>query len=160
MINELNIEKEITFGTKEEGITYFVREGAYGVVFNDAMQVAVLRNSFGHFLPGGGIEEGENSMECLVREFMEETGYEISVKKFIGKASKYYFSEAFNHYRHPIGYFYQVSLEQRVTDLIEEDHELLWLEPLECSKLLYDHQQWAVDEALNMIETAKRDYAK
>lgn len=150
MINEINTKDEMIFGSKVDSETYFVREGAYGVVFNEVGQVAVIKNPFGYFLPGGGIEKGESLKQCLVREFKEETGYDISIKQFIGKASKYYFSEAFNHYRHPIGYFYDVKLEQRITDLIEKDHELLWLQPFESAKLLYEHQQWAIEEALRL----------
>ena len=149
MINDLNYENEIIFGEKVDGITYVVREGVYGVVFNEVGKVAVIKNTFGYFLPGGGIEKGESLKDCLIREFKEETGYSIIAGKFIGKASKYYFSEAFNHYRHPVGYFYNVNLGRSVTELIEENHELLWVHPLECAKLLYDHQYWAVEEALN-----------
>ena len=149
MINECNIENEKIFGEKINGITYVIREGVYGVVFNETGQVAVIKNPYGYFLPGGGIEDGESLEECLIREFREETGYNIIIKSFIGKASKYYFSEAFNHYRHPIGFFYIVSLEQHVTDEIEKDHELLWMEPPECAEFLYEHQQWAVKEGMN-----------
>ena len=108
----------------------------------------MFKNLFGYFLPGGGIEDGENLEECLIREFMEETGYSIKINNFIGKASRYYISEAFNHYRHPVGFFYKVALEKHVTDLIEKDHELLWMDPLESANFLHEHQVWAVNEAL------------
>lgn len=148
MINKCNFKDEKIFGKKVDGKTYVVREGVYGVVINEIGQVAVIKNAYGYFLPGGGIEEGENHQECLVREFLEETGYSIFIKDYIGKASKYYFSEAFNHYRHPVGDFYIVNLNQHITDLIEKDHELLWMEPSKCSNLLYEHQNWAVKQAL------------
>jgi 8-oxo-dGTP diphosphatase len=148
MVNKLNIDNEKAFGEKLDGISYVAREGTYGVVFNDMGQVAVVKNPFGYFLPGGGIEEGESLEECLIREFIEETGYSINIKNFIGKASKYYFSEAFNHYRHPIGFFYVVDLEQRVTDSIEKDHELLWMDPFESANFLHEHQVWAINEAI------------
>ena len=32
------------------------------------------------WLPGGGLEFGESPEECLVREFMEETGLEVRVR--------------------------------------------------------------------------------
>ena len=143
-------DDEKIFGEKVDGISYVIRKGVYGVVFNDIGQVAVIKNPFGYFLPGGGLEDGESLEECLVREFKEETGYSITIKDFIGKASKYYFSDGFNHYRHPIGFFYIVDLEKRITDLIEKDHELLWIEPLEIANYLYEHQVWAVNEALTI----------
>jgi ADP-ribose pyrophosphatase len=150
MTNRFNYDDEKIFGEKEDGISYVIREGVYGVVFNDMGQVAVIKNPFGYFLPGGGLEDGEDLKQCLIREFIEETGYSITIKNFIGKASKYYFSEAFNHYRHPIGFFYIVDLEKRVTDSIEKDHELLWMEPSDIVNYLYEHQVWAVNEALNI----------
>lgn len=37
-----------------------------------------------YFLPGGSLEEGENSTQCLQREFKEETGLTITVGPFLG----------------------------------------------------------------------------
>lgn len=34
--------------------------------------------------PGGGLNFGENIHSCLAREFLEETGLEVAVGKFIG----------------------------------------------------------------------------
>ena len=85
MNSDFNIENEKIFGERLANETYVVRQGVYGVVFNTEGKVAVIKNKFGHFLPGGGIEEGENFEECLRREFLEEIGYSIKIKKFIGK---------------------------------------------------------------------------
>ncbi len=37
-----------------------------------------------YFLPGGSLEEAENSIHCLQREFKEETGLTITVGSFLG----------------------------------------------------------------------------
>jgi 8-oxo-dGTP diphosphatase len=39
-------------------------------------------NEFWHF-PGGGVEKGENIENALKREFLEETGLDIKVGKFL-----------------------------------------------------------------------------
>ncbi len=39
--------------------------------------------SFFYAPPGGGMELGENAIECLKREFLEETGLEITVGKML-----------------------------------------------------------------------------
>lgn len=57
----------------------------------------ILRNDQGHVLvsdelikgekytkfPGGGLEFGEGTKDCLIREFQEETGIEISIKEHL-----------------------------------------------------------------------------
>lgn len=94
MVNRFNYDAEKIFGDKVDGISYVVREGVYGIVFNDIGQVAVIKN--------------------------------------------------------PVGFFYIVDLENRVTDSIEANHELIWMEPHEIANYLYEHQFWAVNEALNL----------
>jgi len=145
----IEVENEKVFGEKLEGIVYKERAGAYGVVFNEEGCIAVIKTPRGYFLPGGGIEAEENQKECIIREFKEETGYDIEVKQFIGKASTYRFAEGLKDYYHLIGLHYIVDLKEQIAIQIEEDHELLWMEAKECSESLYlEHQAWAVKEIL------------
>lgn len=37
-----------------------------------------------YFLPGGSLEPGENLTQCLIREFQEECGLQLSVDRFLG----------------------------------------------------------------------------
>jgi 8-oxo-dGTP diphosphatase len=59
------------------------RVGAYGVCRDDAGRVLLARNSdLSEFpgrwtLPGGGVEQGEHPDDAVVREFEEETGFEV-----------------------------------------------------------------------------------
>ena len=96
-------------------------------------------------MPGGGIEGNETLQECIEREFVEETGYSIRIREFIGKASKYHYSDTMKCYMHGVGHFYIVTLKDKVKNEIEDDHLLLWLEPkraIEC--LFLEHQAWAI----------------
>ena len=55
----------------------------YGLLFNDEKEVLVTdENRFGiQFtkFPGGGLEFGEGTIECLKREFIEELNSEIEI---------------------------------------------------------------------------------
>jgi 8-oxo-dGTP diphosphatase len=61
------------------------RIGAYGLCRDDAGRVLLARNSaLSAFpglwtLPGGGVEQGENPDDTVVREFAEETGLTVRV---------------------------------------------------------------------------------
>jgi len=59
----------------------------YGVYFDEKDRLLLMNEeysgkSFTKF-PGGGLEFGEGIKDCLKREFLEELGWEISVKELI-----------------------------------------------------------------------------
>lgn len=141
------MKTDVIFGEKIKDEDYDVREGSYGLVIN-AEKVAIIKTSTGYFLPGGGIEDGESHFECLKREFLEETGYDIQIKDYIGKAAKYHFSKVYYRYRYLVGNFYFVDLKTKIAEKIEEDHELIWIHYKEAiSKLFLENQKWAVEKA-------------
>ena len=57
------------FGTPKPGQNYIDRPGVYGFLRNDSGLVAVVETSTGVFLPGGGVDPGENEEQALRREF-------------------------------------------------------------------------------------------
>ena len=67
------------------------REASRGVFFDDENRVAMIyvgKHDY-HKLPGGGIEEGENPLQAMKREMLEETGCEIVVTGEIGMVNEY-----------------------------------------------------------------------
>ena len=135
------------FGEKISRVNYGERVAVYGIAINDR-KVATVKTKAGYFLPGGGIEKDENHSECLKREFIEETGYEIEIGRYIGNASIYHKTKT-GEYKKGIGHFYIVNLTYDTKNKIEEDHDLIWLDINECSKkFFFEHQAWAVLEAL------------
>lgn len=149
MENIFNVD-EITFGEKLENTEYFQRMAVYGIVISSEGKIATIETPRGYFLPGGGIENNENHEMCLKREFLEETGYEITVGKYIGRASLYHISKNYR-YMHGIGFFYFANLNYKKNNGIEKDHKLIWLEPSECTNGLFlKHQSWATAKAMSI----------
>ncbi len=68
-----------------------IRQAARAIVFDTENNVALLHVSkHGYYkLPGGGIEEGEDNIEALKRECLEEIGTNIEVTAEIGKIIEY-----------------------------------------------------------------------
>jgi 8-oxo-dGTP diphosphatase len=58
----------------------------YGILVHDG-QVLISHEQIGDFaftkFPGGGLELGEGTKECLAREFKEETGIDIEISDHI-----------------------------------------------------------------------------
>ncbi|MCW3464715.1 NUDIX domain-containing protein [Chitinophaga nivalis] len=59
----------------------------YGIMINDKKQVLVsdeyIRGGYYTKFPGGGLEFGEGTLECIVREWQEELGQSVEVAEHI-----------------------------------------------------------------------------
>lgn len=128
------------FGEKVKNIEYIPRPGAYGIALNAAGEVMIIEIPNGFHLPGGGIEADESEIECLKREFIEETGYEITILEKIGEAKQLTQSMKSMNYYELYGNFYRVELGEKVAEPIEDDHTVVFLSPqraIACLSLEY-----------------------
>ena len=143
----------LEFGNRIEGVEYRERPGAYALILNNDKKIAVINRRGGHLLPGGGIEGKETSEECLRRECAEEIGCSINVGALLGKAACYEVSVKTNEPLKLIGDFYTAELINDDCIKIEEDHELLWLEPEEAIiTMQIQSQSWAIGKLLELIK--------
>ncbi|WP_433747491.1 NUDIX hydrolase [Falsibacillus pallidus] len=141
----------LTFGEKENRIEYIFRPAVYGLMFNkEKDKIAIIQTAKDrYFLPGGGIEKEETHEKCLKRESIEEMGMNVKINRFIGCARRYFYSKNDNKHYLNEGYFYLCELGKQITEPLEEDHQLIWMDPLNAADcLVHEHQSWAVKQVL------------
>lgn len=84
----------------------------YGILVNDKKQVLVsdeyIRGGFYTKFPGGGLEFGEGTRECLKRELREELGIESKIEEHI-YTTDYFQLSAFNPDHQIISIYYFAS---------------------------------------------------
>ncbi|MDT0172269.1 NUDIX domain-containing protein [Exiguobacterium sp. BRG2] len=141
----------ITFGQKVQNQHYITRSAVYAVLRDSQTgKIAVIQKRDGKlFLPGGGIEDYETHEDCLKREIVEETGMDVEIVDFIGRANQHFYSQNETAYYLNEGQFYRCDAGQKVQDPIEDDHVLQWIDPADAIKhLFHEHQRWAVQNVL------------
>lgn len=83
----------------------------YGILIDDQQRLLVsdefIRGQFFTKLPGGGLEIGEGTRDCLAREFKEETGLEVTVGEHLYTTDFFQIS-AFNNKDQIISIYYRV----------------------------------------------------
>jgi ADP-ribose pyrophosphatase YjhB (NUDIX family) len=87
----------------------------YGVLINQHKQVLVsdelIRGMYITKFPGGGLEPGEGTRDCLKREFMEELDLNVEVGEHL-YTTDYYQQSAFNPDHQIISIYYKVYTEE------------------------------------------------
>lgn len=83
----------------------------YGLLFDERGRLLVsdefIRGAYYTKLPGGGLEFGEGTRDCLQREFLEETGLQVEIDDHIYTTDFFQLS-AFNTEHQIISIYYKV----------------------------------------------------
>ena len=86
----------------------------YGILLDDNKRILVsdefIRGDYFTKFPGGGLEIGEGTRDCLKREFKEETGLDVMVGDHI-YTTDYFQPSAFNPNDQIISIYYFVQAE-------------------------------------------------
>ena len=89
----------------------------YGILINEKNQVLVsdeyIRGDYITKFPGGGLELGEGTRDCLKREFMEEMNLNVQVGDHI-YTTDYYQRSAFNPEHQIISIYYYVQPQEPI----------------------------------------------
>ncbi|HSN09574.1 MAG TPA: NUDIX domain-containing protein [Hanamia sp.] len=99
----------------------------YGILINDKDQILLsdeyIRGEFYTKFPGGGLEIGEGTRECLKREFKEEMDLAVEVQEHF-YTTDFYQQSAFNPDHQIISIYYLVTpLEEITFSLTEKEFD-------------------------------------
>jgi ADP-ribose pyrophosphatase YjhB (NUDIX family) len=90
----------------------------YGILINDQKQVLVsdefIRGNYYTKFPGGGLEFGEGTRDCLRREFKEEMNLEVEIGEHI-YTTDFFQVSAFNPQHQILSIYYLVSAKEPIS---------------------------------------------
>ena len=116
----------------------------YGILINNKKQVLVsdefIRGKYYTKFPGGGLELGEGTRDCLKREFKEEMNLQVDIGAHI-YTTDYYQTSAFNPEHQIISIYYFVNALEPITG------------PLRIKEFDFDEDQIKIYEEVKEIET-------
>ncbi len=99
----------------------------YGILINEQKQVLVsdeyIRGMYITKFPGGGLELGEGTRDCLKREFLEEMNLKVEVNEHI-YTTDFFQMSAFNKDQQIISiYYFAKALEEIKAPLREKEFD-------------------------------------
>jgi 8-oxo-dGTP diphosphatase len=116
----------------------------YGILFDENNRLLVsdeyIRGGYYTKFPGGGLEFGEGTRDCLKREFMEEMSLDVSVGEHI-YTTDFFQMSAFNPEHQIISIYYFVKALEDITV------------PIRTSPFDFDEAQLRIYGQTNEIET-------
>ena len=141
-------DKDVGFDNPAPEV-YKERTAVRIVLFNDLNQIALLHSKkyFFHKLAGGGVEEGEDRIEALKRESLEEMGCKLKDIKEFGIVEEYYNYSGY----HEMSCYFLANLDGEVGQNqlqgyeIDHDYEVLWFD---------------IDQAISISEKEFLNYPK
>lgn len=132
--------------TPEKWSSYRIRPAARAVLLNELSEIALMHVSKHHYfkLPGGGIDDGENLQEALIRELAEEIGTQaIDIVAEIGEVDEYrdqweVKSEHYGFVARAVGLLIE---PERTEKEIEHGYETIWAKN--------------IDEAIRLVQSGR-----
>ena len=102
-------------------IKWMLRKAARSILTrNNEIALLYVSHKNYHKLPGGGVEHGENILEALKRELLEETGCIANIKSEIGMVIEYRYSMALLQ----MSFVYKSVLQEDTGKINLTEHEI------------------------------------
>lgn len=90
----------------------------YGILLNEKQELLVsdefIRGAYITKFPGGGLEFGEGTRDCLAREFMEEMGLRVEIGEHL-YTTDFFQMSAFNPEHQIISIYYKATALEPIT---------------------------------------------
>lgn len=140
---------------KNTNIEYKKRPGAYAIILRKEDNKIGIVTDGDFFFLGGGIEKGESKLEALKRELIEEAGYSIkNIRKF-EEVGDFLYAED-KGYLEVIASVYLAEFDTKISEPIEKDHTVLWVNPEEYqSKMFREWQRYIMKEFIERRNLGK-----
>lgn len=123
-----------------------VREACRGIIVRDGMILLTYEvNSDQWFIPGGGMEKGESTQQCCIRELAEETGIAVQPKSHFLTINEYYEQWRF------VSHYFTCEITGEAQQMLTEREMEMGLEPrwiplTEAVEIFSHHQDHAHNE--------------
>ena len=143
------MQEEPQFGVREPLRWYRRRPCAFGLAAHDGRLAVVRVTRKGEAprldLPGGALDGGESAERAMEREFGEETGLAVRAGALVARARQFVLKRNRQRVNNLSAFFTADLLGEKPRLKIEEDHELLWMEPVDAlAGLRHASHGWAV----------------
>ena len=116
----------------------------YGLLMNEQKEVLVsdeyIRGNYYTKFCGGGMELGEGTIDCLIREFKEEMNLSVEVIRHV-YTTDIYQQSAFNKAHQIVSIYYEVEALETINV------------PLRSQPFAFDDEQLKIYEKTQQIET-------
>jgi len=136
-----------TFGHRQGKRRYQRRDAAYAVILDDEQSVACVVDKRRLFLPGGGLEAGEDALHAVHREVAEECAETLEIISPLESAIQYFETARGEAYQLRASFFLA-----RFGSVLEvtAQHELRWLPFVpQLPAFYHECHRWAVERALS-----------
>ena len=126
--------EKIVIGEKLQDKKYDFRETCFGICVKDGKMLLVKKKGQYSFV-GGGIEQGETHEDCLRREFIEESGFELLETKPFVTVDCFWLAGG-KWPLESLANFYIVEVGNKICEPTEEGHEVEEVELTGAEQLL------------------------
>jgi len=139
----------------DKGLLKEFKVRVYGILKNDN-QYLLSFEKYGEVafckFPGGGLELGESTTDCLKREFAEELGVEVEIRELLYTCD-FVVQNRFSPSQQVIGIYYSVVLDELALKKVNAElNDLRTQGQLELS-----HRQWVPQNELESALTFEMD---